>query len=278
MRGNGADASSIGKEPQMARTVKLAPTEKSELKAKQVVAPARFSGIRNNLPVIVGAVALVAAGALAGSALARGGFDGRDGRHPGRETHMRMDQDGDHRGGGMGGPRGDRDGDGPQGAGRPGTGADISGTVASSTASQVVITLADGSTQTVVLDGSSQYFKQSTATAADVTVGTHLLVDAGMPIGGSTGDAAGIAVLTDGLTDAHVHLGRPAKVTAVNGSELTLEIVTRQGTATLKVTIGATTAISKVSPATNADLTAGSAVVVDLGRGALSAKSVLIVQ
>jgi hypothetical protein len=30
----------------MARTVKLAPTEKSAPKAKQVVAPSRFSGIR----------------------------------------------------------------------------------------------------------------------------------------------------------------------------------------------------------------------------------------
>ena len=262
----------------MARTVKLAPTEKPAPRAKQVVAPSRFGSIRNNLPTIFGAAALVAAGALAGSALAHGGFGGRDGKHPGQGMEVRMDQDGDHQGAGIGGPGGDHDGNGPQGAGGPQMGADLSGTVASSTASQLVVTLADGSTQTVVLDGTSQYFTKTTATAADVTVGSYVLVDAGMPIGTSAGDAAGIAVLADGLTDAHVHLGRPAKVTAVNGSELTLEFVTPKGTSTFKVTIGATTSISKVSSATNADLTAGSSVVVDLGRGTLGAESVLIVK
>ena len=45
----------------MARTVKLAPTEKSTPNAKQVIAPSRLGTIRNNLPTILGAVALVAA-------------------------------------------------------------------------------------------------------------------------------------------------------------------------------------------------------------------------
>lgn len=267
----------------MARTVKLAPTEKSAPKAKQVVAPSRFSGIRNHLPTIFGAAALVAAGALAGTALAHGGHDGRDGRHPGQGMEARMDRDGGHMGGGMGpggmgGPGGDRDGDGQQGAGGPQAGAGLTGTISSVSPTELSITLADGTTKTVVLDSASQYFTQTTGSAADVTVGSYVLVEAGMPVGGSAAEVSGLAVLTNGLTDAHVHLGHPAKVTAVNGSELTLEAVTPRGTVTITVTIGATTSISKIAAATNADLTAGGIVVVDLGRGTLGAESVLIVK
>ena len=262
----------------MARTVKLAPTEKSAPKAKQVVAPSRFSGIRNHLPTIFGAAALVAAGALAGTALAHGGHDGRDGRHPGQGMEARMNRDGGHMGGGMGGPGGDRDGDGQQGAGGPQAGADLTGTISSVSPTELSITLADGTTKTVVLDSASQYFTQTTGSAADVTVGSYVLVEAGMPVGGSAAEVSGLAVLTNGLTDAHVHLGHPAKVTAVNGSELTLEAVTPRGTVTITVTIGATTSISKIAAATNADLTAGGIVVVDLGRGTLGAESVLIVK
>jgi hypothetical protein len=47
---------------------------------------------------------------------------------------------------------------------------------------------------------------------------------------------------------------------------------------TLTATIGANTLISKVASATNADVTAGNVVVVDLGREATAAKSVLIVK
>ena len=77
----------------MARTVKLTSN----------------TGVRNSLPAIFGAAALVAAGALAGAALTNGGPDGRDGRHPGRgaEARMEMDRDrdragegGEHRGAG----------------------------------------------------------------------------------------------------------------------------------------------------------------------------------
>ena len=262
----------------MARTVKLAPTEKSAPKAKQVVAPSRFSGIRNNLPTIFGALALVAAGALAGTALAHGGFDGRDGRHPGPGMEARMDHDGDHMGGGMGGPGGDRDGDGQQGAGERQGGPEFAGTVVSATATEVSITLPDGTTQTVSLDAASQYFTQTTGAAADITVGSYVLVQANLPVGTTASEATGVAVLADGLTDAHVHLGRPAKVTAVNGSELTLEAVTPNGTQSITVTIGANTSISKIAAATNADLTAGSSVVIDLGPNMPAAKSVLIVK
>jgi hypothetical protein len=114
--------------------------------------------------------------------------------------------------------------------------------------------------------------------AADVVVGSYVLIEAEMPVGGVATEVAGIAVLATGLTDAHVHLGRPAKVTAVNGSELTLEVTTRRGVQTLTATIGANTLISEVAAATNADVTAGNTVVVDLGREATAAKSVLIIK
>ena len=261
----------------MARTVKLAPTEKSAPNAKQVIAPSRFSAIRNNLPTILGAAALVAAGALAGTALAHGGPDGRDGRHPGPGAEARMEMGGDHRGGGAG-PRGDRNGDEHGGAGRPEGGADLSGAVTSVSPTELSVTLADGTTKTVVLASESQYFTKTTGTAADVTVGSYVLVEAAPPVGSTATEAVGIAVLENGLTEAHVHLGRPAKVTAVNGSTLTVEMATRDGVKALTVTIGVNTSISKIATATNADVTAGDNVVVDLGREATSAKSVLIVK
>jgi hypothetical protein len=262
----------------MARTVKLAPTEKSAPKAKQVVAPSRLSGIRNNLPTIFGALALVAAGALAGTALAHGGFDGRDGRHPGPGMEARMDDNGEHNGGGMGGPGGDRDGDGQQGAGERQGGPEFVGTVVSASPTELSITLADGTSQTVSLDAASQYFAQTTGTVADITVGSYVLVEEALPVGNTAPEVTGVAVLANGLTDAHVHLGRPAKVTAVNGSELTLEALTPRGAQTIKVTIGANTSVSKIATATNADLTAGSNVVIDLGPNMPAAKSVLIVK
>lgn len=266
----------------MARTTKLAPTEPSTPKGTQVVAPSRFGGLRSNLPTILGAVALVAAGALAGTAFARGGFDGRDGRHPGGGLEARMDMDGhhmdgDHMDGGKG-PDGDRDGDGPQGAGDRQGGPEFAGTVVSASSTELTITLADGTTQAITLDGASQLFAQTSGSAADVTVGSYVLVDAGMPIGTAPADAIGIAVLDGGLTDAHVHLGRPAKVTAVNGSEISLEAVTPRGTESYSVTIGAATKISIVSAATTADLAAGASVLVDFGPHATAAKSVLIVK
>ena len=261
----------------MARTVKLAPTQKSTPNAKQVIAPSRLGAIRNNLPTILGAVALVAAGALAGSALAHGGPDGRDGRHPGRGADARMEMGGEHRGGGAG-RHGDRHGDGHGGAERPQGGADFTGTVTSASGTELSITLADGSTETVTLDSESEYFTKTAGTAADVTVGSYVLVEAAAPTGTASIEAVGIAVLESGLTDAHVHLGRPAKVTAVDGSTLTVEVATRDGVKTLTVTIGATTSISKIATATNADLTVGDSVVVDLGRDAAVAKSVLIVE
>lgn len=267
----------------MARAVKLAPVEKSEPKAKQVVAPSRLNSVRSYLPTILGAAALVAAGALAGTALAHGGRDGGDGHRPGHGMEARIDHDGDQMGGDMGpggmpGPDRDHDGGGPDGAGGHQAGPELTGTVTSATSSQLVVAISDGTSQTVALDAASQLFVQTSGTAADVTVGSYVLVDAGMPIGNSAGDAAGIAVLADGLTDAHVHLGRPAKVTAMNGSELTLEFVTPQGTSSIKVNISTTTSISKVATATIADLTVGSSVVVDYHPGALTAGSVLIVK
>ena len=270
-------ASGIGKEPCMARTVKLAPTEKSELKAKQVVAPSRFSGIRNNLPAIFGAAALVAAGALAGTALAHGGPEGRDGRHPGPGAEARMEMGGDHMRGDMG-RDGDRHGDQHRGESAPQVGTDLTGAVTSVSPTELSITLADGTTKTIALDSESQYFTKTAGTAADVAVGSYVLVRAEKPADGAVGEADGIAVLASGLTDAHVHLGRPAKVTAVNGSTLALEMVTPRGAKTITVTVSGNTVFSKIATATNADLTAGDNVVVDLGREATSAESVLIVK
>ena len=261
----------------MARTVKLAQTEKSESKAKQVVAPSRFSGIRNNLPAIFGAAALVAAGALAGTALAHGGPDGRDGRHPGPGAEARMEMDGDHMRGDMG-PGGDRHGDQHRGEGGPQVGADLTGAVTNVSPTELSITLADGTTKTVVLDSESQYFTKTAGTAADVAVGSYVLVQAEKPVDGAASEADGIAVLATGLTEAHVHLGRPAKVTAVDGNTLTLEMVTPRGTKTITVTIGANTVFSKIAAATNPDVTAGDRVVVDMGREAAAAESVLIVK
>ena len=236
----------------MARTVKLTSN----------------TGVRNSLPVIFGAAALVAAGALAGAALTNGGPDGRDGRHPERGAEARMEMDRDR----------DRDGDEHRGAGGSHNEADLTGAVTSVSPTELSIALADGTTKTVVLDSSSQYFTKTVGTAADVVVGSYVLIEAGMPVGGVATEVAGIAVLAADLTDAHVHLGRPAKVTAVNGSGLTLEVTTRRGVQTLTATIGANTLISEVAAATNADVTAGNTVVVDLGREATAAKSVLIVK
>ena len=251
----------------MARTAKLAPTE------KQVVAPSRFSGIRNSLPAIFGAAALVAAGALAGTALANGGPEGRDGRHAGPGAEARMEMERDHDGAG-----GDRHGDQHRGENGPQAGADLTGAVTSVSPTELSITLADGSSKTVVLDSESQYFTKTVGAAADVAVGSYVLVQAEKPADGAVSEADGIAVLATGLTDAHVHLGRPAKVTAVNGSTITLEMTTRRGVKTITVTIGANTVFSKIAAATNADVTAGDSVVVDMGREAVAAESVLIVK
>ena len=251
----------------MARTVKLAPTE------RQIVAPSRFSGIRNNLPAIFGAAALVAAGALAGTTLANGGPDGRDGRHPGQGAEARMEMERDHND-----REGDRHGDRHRGEGGPQASADLTGAVTSVSPTELSITLADGTTKTVVLDSESQYFTKTAGTAADVAVGSYVLVQAEKPVDGAVSEADGIAVLATGLTEAHVHLGRPAKVTAVDGNTLTLEMVTPRGTKTITVTIGANTVFSKIAAATNADVTAGDSVVVDMGREAAAAESVLIVK
>jgi hypothetical protein len=143
---------------------------------------------------------------------------------------------------------------------------------------ELSITLADGSSKTVVLDSESQYFTKTVGTAADVAVGSYVLVQAEKPADGAVAEADGVAVLKSGLTDAHLHLGRLAKVTAVNGSTLTLEMTTRRGVKTVTATIGANTVFSKIATATNADLTAGSSVVVDMGREAAAAESVLIVK
>jgi hypothetical protein len=138
--------------------------------------------------------------------------------------------------------------------------------------------LADGTTKTVVLNSESQYFTKTAGTAADVAVGSYVLVRAEKPADGAVSEADGIAVLATGLTDAHVHLGRPAKVTAVNGNTLSLEMVTPRGTKTITVTISTNTVFSRIATATNADLMAGSSVVVDMGREAATAESVLIVK
>ena len=246
----------------MARTAKLAPTE------RQIVAPSRFSGMRNSLPAIFGAAALVAAGALAGTALANGGSEGRDGRHPGPGAEARMEMERDR----------DRDGGEHRGPGGPQAGADLSGAVTSVSPTELSITLADGTTKTVVLDSESQYFTKTAGTAADVAVGSYVLVQAEKPVDGAVSEADGIAVLATGLTEAHVHLGRPAKVTAVDGNTLTLEMVTPRGTKTITVTVSDNTVFSKIAAATNADLTAGDSVVVDMGREAAAAESVLIVK
>ena len=258
----------------MARTVKLASTEQS---------PSRFSGIRNSLPAIFGAAALVAAGALAGTTLANGGPDGRDGRHsePAMEARMEMGSD-QARAGMKPGDKsergGNRHGNEHRGAGGPRASANLTGAVTSVSPTELSITIADGTTKTVVLDSASQYFTKTAGTAADVTVGSYLLVAAGKSVGDSAPEVTGIAVLKSGLTDAHVHLGRPAKVTAVNGNTLTLEMTTRGGVKAITAMIGANTVFSKIATATNADLTAGSSVVVDMGREATTAKSVLIVK
>ena len=248
----------------MARTAKLSPAEKSTMRAKQAVSPSRFASIRNNLPAIVGAAALVAAGALAGTALAHDGPNGADGRHagPGMEARMPMH----------------RDDSGQHGAGKPKGRAGLAGTATSVSPTALSITLADGTSKTVVLDSASQYFTQTTGTAADVTVGSIVLVDGGRSAGSAAVTAKGIAVLSSGSTTVRLHLGHPAKVTAVNGSTLTLEVVTPRGTKTITVTIGANTVISTIATATNADLTVGSNVVVGLGREAAAAKLVLIVR
>ena len=229
-----------------------------------------MNGARNSLPMIFGAAALVAAGALAGTALASGGPDGRDGRHPGPAAEARMEMERDR----------DRDGEGGEhrGAGGPQAGANLTGAVTSVSPTELSITLADGTTKTVVLNSESQYFTKTAGAAADVEIGSYVLVKVGAPVGGTGTEVAEIAVLANGLTSADVHLGRSARVTAVNGSALTLEVATRHGVKTLSVTIGANTAFSKIAAATNADVNAGSSVVVHLGREATAAESVLIVK
>jgi len=174
--------------------------------------------------------------------------------------------------------RGDRRGGEQRGGGGPQAGADLTGAVTSVSPTELSVTLADGTTKTVALNSESQYFTQTAGTTADVTVGSYVLVRAEKPADGAVAEADGIAVLATGLTDAHVHLGRPAKVTAVNGNTLTLEMTTRRGVKTITVTISTNTVFSRIATAMNADLMAGSSVVVDMGREAATAESVLIVK
>jgi hypothetical protein len=188
-----------------------------------------------------------------------------------------MEMDGEQMRGDMG-RGGDRHGNQHRGEGGPQAGADLTGAVTSVSPAELSITLADGSSKTVVLDSESQYFTKTVGTAADVAVGSYVLVQAEKPADGAVSEADGIAVLATGLTDAHVHLGRPAKVTAVNGNTLTLEVTTRRGVKTITVTISTNTVFSRIATATNADLMAGSSVVVDMGREAATAESVLIVK
>jgi hypothetical protein len=171
-----------------------------------------------------------------------------------------------------------RDHSGQHDSGKPKDRVGLTGTATSVSPTELSITLANGTSKTVALDAASQYFTQATGTAADVTVGSYVLVDGGRPSGSAAVTAKGIAVLTSGRTEVRLHLGHPAKVTAVNGSTLTLEVVTPPGTKTITVTIGANTVISTIATATNTDLTVGSTVVVDAGREAGAAKSVLIVR
>ena len=248
----------------MARTVKLAPTEKSTAKAKRVVAPSRFASIRNSLPTIFAAAALVAAGALAGTALAHDQVNGHDGRHPGSGMEARKSMH--------------QEQGGKKDAGKPKVRAGLTGTVTSVSPTELSITLANGASKTVALDAASQYFTQTTGTAADVVVGSYVLVEGGMPAGNAAVTAKSIAVLTSVQADVRLHLGHAAKVSAVNGSTLTLEVVTPRGAKTVAVTIGANTSISTITTATSADLTAGSNVVVELGHKLGAAKAVLIVK
>jgi len=188
-----------------------------------------------------------------------------------------MEMERDHMRGGMD-RDGDRHGDRHRGEGGPQASADLTGAVTSVSPTELSITLADGTTKTVVLDSESQYFTKTAGTAADVAVGSYVLVQAEKPVDGAVSEADGIAVLATGLTEAHVHLGRPAKVTAVDGNTLTLEMVTPRGTKTITVTVSDNTVFSKITAVTNADLTAGDSVVVDMGREAAAAESVLIVK
>jgi hypothetical protein len=188
-----------------------------------------------------------------------------------------MEMGGDHMRGDMG-RDGDRHGDQHRGESAPQVGTDLTGAVTSVSPTELSITLADGTTKTIALDSESQYSTKTAGTAADVAVGSYVLVRAEKPADGAVGEADGIAVLATGLTEAHVHLGRPAKVTAVDGNTLTLEMVTPRGTKTITVTVSDNTVFSKIATATNADLTAGDSVVVDMGREAAAAESVLIVK
>ncbi len=264
MRRNEANVLAVWKEPCMARTVKLAPTEKSTATAKKVVAPSRFTSIRNSLPTIFAAAALVAAGALAGTTLAHDQMNGRDGRHPGQGMEarkgMHQEQGAEHD------------------AGKPKGEVGLTGTVTSVSPTALSITLANGTLKRVALDAASQYFTQTTGTAADVVVNSYVLVEGGMPAGRSAVTAKSIAVLMSGRTDVRLHLGHAAKVSAVNGSELTLEAVTPRGVKTITVKIDANTSISTIATATSADLAAGSNVVVELGHKLGAAKAVLIVK
>jgi hypothetical protein len=171
-----------------------------------------------------------------------------------------------------------RDHSGQHDSGKPKDRVGLTGTATSVSPTELSITLANGTSKTVALDAASQYFTQTTGTAADVTVGSIVLVDGGRQSGSAAVTAKGIAVLTSSRTDLHLHLGHPAKVTAVNGSTLTLEVVTPRGVKSITVTIGANTVISTIATATNADLTVGSNVVVGLGREAAAAKLVLIIK
>jgi hypothetical protein len=188
-----------------------------------------------------------------------------------------MEMERDHMRGGMD-RDGDRHGDRHRGEGGPQASADLTGAVTSVSPTELSITLADGTTKTVVLNSESQYFTKTAGTAADVAVGSYVLVRAEKPVDGAVSEADGIAVLATGLTEAHVHLGRPAKVTAVDGNTLTLAMVTPRGTKTITVTVSDNTVFSKIAAATNADVTAGDSVVVDMGREVAAAESVLIVK
>ena len=78
------------------------------------------------------------------------------------------------------------------GAGRPGGTGGVQGTVAEITAESLTVTAADGSSQTFVIDGATNWVQQETIAAADVQSGDAVSVQ--VPFAGprdETGDGAG---------------------------------------------------------------------------------------
>lgn len=66
----------------------------------------------------------------------------------------------------------------------------ISGTVVSVTLSSITIRLAGGQTATVAIDSSTAYHAQTTASSADVTVGSSVIVQTSAPVTGSASASA----------------------------------------------------------------------------------------